>query len=51
MEDRAAKQVMRDGTSIEIRMSHERDMYGNYIGIPRPWETTGKITESVSTRG
>lgn len=41
MEDRATKRVMRDGT-LEIRMSHERDMYGNYIGIPRPWKRLGK---------
>lgn len=41
MEDRATKRVMRDGTTGR-RPDDKRDVYGNYIGTPRPWKTLGK---------
>ena len=46
MEDRAAKRVMRDGTTKK-RPNDERDMYGNYIGTPRPWKTLGKSQKAT----
>jgi len=44
MEDRAAKRAIRDGTvkAQKRRVREERDIYGNYIGIPRPWKSIGK---------
>lgn len=48
MEDRAAKRAIRDGTvRAKRRVQEERDIYGNYIGTPRPWKSVGKrITAS-----
>jgi 16S rRNA (cytosine1402-N4)-methyltransferase len=42
MEDRATKRVMRDGTVSRNGQYDERDLYGNYIGTPRPFRTLGK---------
>ena len=42
MEDRATKRVMRDGTVKRQAGQDERDMYGNYIGTPKPFRTVGK---------
>lgn len=46
MEDRAAKRVIRDGTT-GVRSTDERDLYGNYIGIPRPWKSLGKAQKAT----
>ena len=43
MEDRATKRIMRDGTLDKKKYSDdERDMYGNYIGPPKPFKPMGK---------
>ena len=45
MEDRATKRVMRDGTRSKReaeRMNKQRDVFGNYIGEPKPFKTLGK---------
>jgi 16S rRNA (cytosine1402-N4)-methyltransferase len=45
MEDRATKRVMRDGTvsKQEAHLNNEqKDIYGNYIGVPKPFRTLGK---------
>eukprot|EP00978_Attheya_sp_CCMP212_P018090 scaffold49071_cov54-Attheya_sp.AAC.6 len=42
MEDRAAKRVLRDGVLEKVRTAPPRDMYGNYIGTPKPWKGVGK---------
>lgn len=42
MEDRATKRVMRDGAISKEFRHDERDIYGNYIGTPRPFRTLGK---------
>jgi 16S rRNA (cytosine1402-N4)-methyltransferase len=48
LEDRATKRVIRDGI-IGIRpTTNERDMYGNYIGKPRPWKGLGKGTKATA---
>lgn len=41
MEDRATKRIMKHG-SLTPPVIDEKDMYGNYIGTPRPWKTVGK---------
>jgi 16S rRNA (cytosine1402-N4)-methyltransferase len=43
MEDRYAKRTIRDG-AIEWRgtQQDERDIYGNYAGVPKPWRRVGK---------
>lgn len=44
MEDRYAKRIIRDG-SVEWKgtpQQEEKDMYGNYIGTPKPWKRVGK---------
>jgi 16S rRNA (cytosine1402-N4)-methyltransferase len=44
MEDRYAKRVIRDG-SVEWMgtfRQDEKDIYGNYIGTPKPWKGVGK---------
>jgi 16S rRNA (cytosine1402-N4)-methyltransferase len=43
MEDRATKRIMRDGT-LDRKKNHrdERDIYGNYIGPPKPFKPVGK---------
>ena len=47
MEDGAAKRVIRDGTT-GVRPTDERDLvYGNYIGIPRPWKSVGKAQKAT----
>jgi 16S rRNA (cytosine1402-N4)-methyltransferase len=46
MEDRATKRVMRDGTTGR-RPDDKRDVYGNYIGTPRPWKTLGKAQKAA----
>ncbi|KAL3916851.1 MAG: hypothetical protein SGARI_007862 [Bacillariaceae sp.] len=42
--DRATKRVMRDGTLDKKRSGwvEEKDMYGNYIGPPKPFKPVGK---------
>ena len=40
MEDRATKRIMRDGTLEKVK--EERDMYGNYLGAPKPFLPVGK---------
>jgi 16S rRNA (cytosine1402-N4)-methyltransferase len=42
MEDRAAKRVLRDGILEKVRTAPPRDMYGNYMGTPKPWKGVGK---------
>ena len=45
MEDRATKRIMRDGTlepGKRNRSREEKDMYGNYIGPPKPFEVVQK---------
>lgn len=45
MEDRATKRVMRDGTVSKREANHnneQKDMYGNYIGAPKPFRALGK---------
>ena len=45
LEDRAAKRIMRDGTLSKReadRMNQQKDVYGNYVGRPRPFKTVGK---------
>lgn len=47
MEDRATKRIMRDGSLEKNRNRRqsqfdERDMYGNYIGPPKPFKPVGK---------
>lgn len=46
MEDRATKRVIRDGTT-GVRPTDERDLYGNYIGRPRPWKSLGKSQKAT----
>jgi 16S rRNA (cytosine1402-N4)-methyltransferase len=46
MEDRATKRVIRDGTT-SVRPTDERDLYGNYIGRPRPWKSLGKSQKAT----
>ena len=45
MEDRATKRIMRDGT-LDLRRNsnrnQEKDMYGNYIGPPKPFQPVEK---------
>lgn len=56
MEDRATKRIMRDGT-LDLRRNsnrnQEKDMYGNYIGPPKPFkpvEKRRKATEEEIAR-
>jgi 16S rRNA (cytosine1402-N4)-methyltransferase len=43
MEDRATKRIMRDGTLEKARTSsNEKDLYGNYIGPPKPFRPVQK---------
>ena len=42
MEDRATKRIMRDGTLVKTRRHDEKDIYGNYIGPPKPFKPVGK---------
>jgi len=45
MEDRATKRVMRDGTLSKReadQINNQRDLYGNYVGQPKPFKTLGK---------
>lgn len=42
MEDRYAKRVIRDGTVERRGTMDEKDVYGNYIGTPKPWKRVGK---------
>ena len=43
MEDRMTKRVLRDGMVRTVRPADDqRDVYGNYIGVPRPFRTAGK---------
>jgi len=46
MEDRCTKRVMRDGTVTRNSRNDERDMYGNYIGTPKPFRTMGKLVKA-----
>ena len=44
MEERYAKRIIRYG-SVERKgtpQQEEKDMYGNYIGTPKPWKRVGK---------
>ena len=58
MEDRATKRIMRDGTlekkaSARHRRNEEKDMYGNYIGPPKPFKPIKKrrkATEEETAR-
>jgi 16S rRNA (cytosine1402-N4)-methyltransferase len=48
MEDRATKRIMRDGTLLAKRQAswqEEKDMYGNYIGPPKPFRPIGKAVK------
>lgn len=45
MEDRATKRVMRDGTLSKReadQINSQRDLFGNYVGQPKPFKTLGK---------
>ena len=42
MEDRATKRIMRDGTLERKKHRDEKDIYGNYIGPPKPFKPVGK---------
>jgi 16S rRNA (cytosine1402-N4)-methyltransferase len=45
MEDRATKRVMRDGTVSKHeanRNNEQKDLYGNYVGAPKPFRVVGK---------
>ena len=44
MEDRATKRIMRDGTLSKGKNTYleEKDLYGNYIGPPKPFQPVGK---------
>lgn len=45
IEDRATKRVMRDGTVSKReanRNNEQKDMYGNYVGTPKPFQVVGK---------
>jgi 16S rRNA (cytosine1402-N4)-methyltransferase len=43
MEDRFTKRVMRDGVVQAVSTNQDdRDIYGNYIGRPKPWKSVGK---------
>jgi 16S rRNA (cytosine1402-N4)-methyltransferase len=45
MEDRATKRIMRDGTLGKVK--DERDMYGNYCGIPKPFAPVVKRQQAT----
>lgn len=50
MEDRATKRVMRDGTVSKREANHnneQKDMYGNYIGAPKPFRAVGKAQKAT----
>jgi 16S rRNA (cytosine1402-N4)-methyltransferase len=50
MEDRATKRVMRDGTTSKREADYnnaQKDMYGNYIGEPKPFRTIGKAQKAT----
>ncbi len=43
MEDRATKRIMRDGTlELTKRSREEKDIYGNYVGPPKPFKPVQK---------
>ena len=46
MEDRATKRIMRDGTLEKKKTRDERDIYGNYIGPPKPFKPVGKMQKA-----
>ena len=46
MEDRATKRIMRDGSLEGNRRNDERDIYGNYIGPPKPFKPVGKMQKA-----
>eukprot|EP00527_Entomoneis_sp_CCMP2396_P004933 CAMPEP_0198142880 /NCGR_PEP_ID=MMETSP1443-20131203/5564_1 /TAXON_ID=186043 /ORGANISM="Entomoneis sp., Strain CCMP2396" /LENGTH=325 /DNA_ID=CAMNT_0043805995 /DNA_START=135 /DNA_END=1109 /DNA_ORIENTATION=- len=37
LEDRPTKRIIRDGTLYPTRQTNEKDMYGNFVGTPRPF--------------
>lgn len=50
MEDRATKRVMRDGTVSKReaeRNNEQKDLYGNYIGDPKPFRAIGKAQKAT----
>jgi 16S rRNA (cytosine1402-N4)-methyltransferase len=50
MEDRATKRVMRDGTVSKReaeRNNEQKDMYGNFIGDPKPFRAVGKARKAT----
>lgn len=49
MEDRATKRIMRDGSLDPNRrkLGDERDMYGNYMGAPKPFKPVGKMQKAA----
>jgi 16S rRNA (cytosine1402-N4)-methyltransferase len=50
MEDRATKRVMRDGTVSKREAEHksgQKDVYGNYIGEPKPFRVIGKAQKAT----
>jgi 16S rRNA (cytosine1402-N4)-methyltransferase len=49
MEDRATKRVMRDGTVSKReanRNNEQKDLYGNYVGAPKPFRVVGKAQKA-----
>lgn len=48
MEDRACKRIMRDGTVSPTRETFAKDVYGNFVGGPRPFRPLGKARKASS---
>ncbi|KAG7363967.1 S-adenosyl-methyltransferase [Nitzschia inconspicua] len=52
MEDRATKRIMRDGTLQTKRRpsswEDQTDMYGNYVGPPKPFRPVGKAIKATA---
>ena len=51
LEDRVVKQVMKRGYVGRERreIEDQKDVYGNYIGPPRPWKQLGKMVKGAET--
>jgi len=51
LEDRVVKQVMKRGYVGRERreIEDQKDVYGNYIGPPRPWKQLGKMVKAAET--
>lgn len=47
LEDRATKRVMRHGTLTPIVNTEKKDLYGNFVGPPRPFGSLGKAIKAT----